>query len=133
MQLCGRSIPLPAGFLLIQVKVQGGRLENSQRMMTKFRSAGLKRRLPVVLALCLSFSANAALAQEAAWQADLRKQLLAEKSCELNYLTVSKTYELLGRTTVEARNHCTDKRAYDAIRSGTDKLFELKSCEVVTC
>ena len=102
-------------------------------MMTRLKSIGAQRGLPVVLALCLSVSASAALAQETAWQADLRKQLLSEKSCELNYLTDTKTYELLGRATVEARAHCMDKRAYDAIRSGNDKLFELKSCEVVTC
>lgn len=101
--------------------------------MMRLKSTGLHRSLPVVIALGLSFSASAAFAQEAAWQADLRKQLMAEKSCELNYLTDTKTYELLGRTTIEARAHCMDKRAYDAIRSGNDKLFELKSCEVVTC
>lgn len=76
---------------------------------------------------------NSAFAQEVGWQADLRKQLLAEKDCELNYLTDSKTYELLGKQTIEVRAHCKDKRAFDAARSGDDKVFELKSCEVVTC
>lgn len=102
-------------------------------MITRLKSVGIHRGLPIALALILSLSASAVPAEEAAWQVDLREQLLAEKSCELNYLTDSKTYELLGKTTVEARAHCKDKRAYDAIRSGNDKSFKLKSCEVVTC
>ena len=110
-----------------------GWFENTQHMMMRPTSAGVQRNLQIAVALCLTFSASAVLAQEAAWQADLREQLLAEKSCELNYLTESKIYELLGKTTIEARAHCKDKRAYDAIRSGDNKLFELKSCEVVTC
>jgi len=118
---------------LIQVNVQRCWRENTQRMMRKFKSARVGRNLSIAFVLCQLVPANAVLAQSAGWEADLREQLLEEKSCELNYLTDSKTYELLGRATVEARAHCKDKRAYDAIRSGNDKLFELKSCEVVTC
>ena len=87
----------------------------------------------VAFALFAAIFAVVAVADTPDWQGDLSRQLLAEKDCELNYLTDIKNFELLGKPTIEARAHCKDKRAFDATRSGNVKQFELRSCQVVTC
>ena len=74
-----------------------------------------------------------AQAQEQPWEAALKQQLVAEKDCELNYLTDIRSFELLGRNTVKARAHCKDKRAFDVTREGDDAVFTFESCEVVAC
>ncbi len=86
----------------------------------------------VLLGVAISLSPSAK-AQEQPWEAALKQQLLAEKDCELNYLTDIRSFELLGRQTVKARAHCMDERAFDVTQEGEDAAFTFESCEVVTC
>jgi hypothetical protein len=75
----------------------------------------------------------AAHAQDYAWEDGLRRQLLSELNCELNYLTDVREFELLGKKSVLVRAHCNDKRAFDASREGGEETFRFRSCEIVTC
>ncbi len=93
-----------------------------------------KYALAAFASMVLLMSATATASSETQqWESDLRKQLLTEENCELNYLTDSRTFELLGKQTVKARAHCMDKRAYDVTRSGDESAFKIESCAVVTC
>ena len=68
-----------------------------------------------------------------AWQLALQNQLLAEKQCNLNYLTNVKVQELGAITSVEARAHCINGQAYDVRSlSGTHK-FDIRECGITIC
>ncbi len=68
-----------------------------------------------------------------AWQLALQSQLLAEKQCNLNYMTNVKVQELGAITSIEGRAHCMNGQAYD-VRSlkGTNK-FDIRECGMTVC
>ena len=87
-----------------------------------------------ILALAIAAASQPLLAEDIpAWQLALQSQLLAEKQCNLNYLTNVKVQELGAITSVEARAHCVNGQAYD-VRSlrGTNK-FDIRECGMTIC
>ena len=90
--------------------------------------------LGALLALAVSGASQPLLAEDTpAWQIALQGQLLAEKQCNLNYLTNVKVQELGAITSVEARAHCINGQAYDVrSMSGTTK-FDIRECGMSVC
>jgi hypothetical protein len=90
--------------------------------------------LGALFALALSAASQPLLAEDMpAWQIALQGQLLAEKQCNLNYLTNVKVQELGAITSVEARAHCINGQAYDVrSMSGTTK-FDIRECGMSVC
>ena len=90
--------------------------------------------LGALFALALSAISQPLLAEDMpAWQIALQGQLLAEKQCNLNYLTNVKVQELGAITSIEARAHCINGQAYDVrSMSGTTK-FDIKECGMSVC
>ncbi len=90
--------------------------------------------LGVLFALALSATGQPLLAEDMpAWQIALQGQLLAEKQCNLNYLTNVKVQELGAITSIEARAHCINGQAYDVrSMSGTTK-FDIRECGMTVC
>lgn len=90
--------------------------------------------LGALFALALSAASQPLLAEDMpAWQIALQGQLLAEKQCNLNYLTNVKVQELGAITSIEARAHCINGQAYDVrSMSGTTK-FDIKECGMSVC
>lgn len=87
-----------------------------------------------VLAFAIAAASQPLLAEDIpAWQLALQGQLLAEKQCNLNYLTNVKVQELGAITSVEARAHCVNGQAYDVrSMSGTNK-FDIRECGITVC
>ena len=67
------------------------------------------------------------------WELNLRDQLLAEKQCNLNYLTGVKIQKLGIIESVEARAHCMNGQAYDVRSLGGVERFEIHSCGMSVC
>ncbi len=90
--------------------------------------------LGALFALALSATSQPLLAEDMpVWQIALQGQLLAEKQCNLNYLTNVKVQELGAITSIEARAHCINGQAYDVrSMSGTTK-FDIKECGMSVC
>lgn len=87
-----------------------------------------------LLAFVITVASQPLLAEDIpAWQLALQNQLLAEKQCNLNYLTNVKVQELGAITSIEARAHCMNGQAYDVRSlSGTNK-FDLRECGITIC
>lgn len=87
-----------------------------------------------MLALAISMASQPLRAEEIpAWQLALQSQLLAEKQCNLNYMTNVKVQELGAITSIEARAHCVNGQAYDVrSMSGTNK-FDIRECGITIC
>ncbi len=87
-----------------------------------------------MLALVISAASQPLSAEEIpAWQLALQGQLLAEKQCNLNYLTNLKVQQLGAITSIEARAHCVNGQAYDVrSMSGTNK-FDIRECGITVC
>jgi hypothetical protein len=87
-----------------------------------------------ILAFAIMAASQTLLAEEIpAWQLALQNQLLAEKQCNLNYMTNVKVQELGAITSIEARAHCVNGQAYDVRSiSGTNK-FDIRECGITVC
>lgn len=87
-----------------------------------------------MLALVVTAASQSGLAEDVpAWRLALQSQLLAEKQCNLNYLTNLKVQELGAITSVEARAHCVNGQAYDVRSlSGTNE-FDIRECGITIC
>lgn len=87
-----------------------------------------------MLVLAISMASQPLRAEEIpAWQLALQSQLLAEKQCNLNYMTNVKVQELGAITSIEARAHCVNGQAYDVrSMSGTNK-FDIRECGMTVC
>lgn len=97
--------------------------------------AGWLKRLVAFLAALLLIKSALPLAaqQEEVWQALLREQLRDEKSCQLNYTTNVRKYDIDGKQGLKARAHCFDKRMYDVTWLPEKQQFEIQSCEPTVC
>jgi hypothetical protein len=87
-----------------------------------------------ILAFAIMAASQTLLAEEIpAWQLALQNQLLAEKQCNMNYMTNVKVQELGAITSIEARAHCVNGQAYDVRSiSGTNK-FDIRECGITVC
>lgn len=87
-----------------------------------------------IFALAITAAIQPLLAEDIpAWQLALQSQLLAEKQCNLNYMTNVKVQELGAITSIEARAHCVNGQAYDVRSlSGTNK-FDIRECGITVC
>ena len=87
-----------------------------------------------ILAFAITSASQPLLAQDVpAWKLALQDQLLAEKQCNLNYLTNVKVQELGAITSVQARAHCVNGQAFDVrSMSGTNK-FDIRECGITIC
>lgn len=90
--------------------------------------------IAAMIALLVSATSQPVLADEIpAWQLALQGQLLAEKQCNLNYLTNLKVQQLGAITSIEARAHCVNGQAFDVrSMSGTNK-FDIRECGITVC
>ena len=68
-----------------------------------------------------------------AWQLALQAQLLAEKQCNLNYMTNVKVQELGAVTSIEARAHCMNGQAYDVRSMKGSNKFDIRECGITSC
>ncbi len=68
-----------------------------------------------------------------AWQLALQAQLLAEKQCNLNYMTNVKVQELGAITSIEARAHCMNGQAYDVRSMEGSNKFDIRECGITIC
>lgn len=67
------------------------------------------------------------------WQVALQAQLLAEKQCNLNYMTNVKVQDLGAITSIEARAHCMNGQAYDVRSLKGSNKFDIRECGNTVC
>ena len=90
--------------------------------------------LGALFALALSAASQPLLAEDMpAWQIALQGQLLAEKQCNLNYLTNVKVQQLGAITSIEARAHCINGQAYDVRSMSGTTRFDIRECGMTVC
>lgn len=87
-----------------------------------------------VIAMTISMASLPLRAEEIpAWQLALQSQLLAEKQCNLNYMTNVKVQELGAITSIEARAHCVNGQAYDVRSMSGTNIFDIRECGITVC
>ena len=67
------------------------------------------------------------------WEKALQVQLMRQEQCQLTYLTNVKTFEQMGYTSVEARAHCADGRAFDIDNREDPEKFNIHACGPTVC
>lgn len=92
------------------------------------------RRVGAALVLILAVSVPLLPSSAAEiWKDLLKQQLWDENSCELNYLTNERWFELQGKATVMARAHCKDERQFDVEWREKKQNFAIRLCEPTAC
>jgi len=86
-----------------------------------------------MLGLILAGLAMTQAASAEIWKDILKQQLWDEKSCELNYLTNERWFELQGKSSVMARAHCKDNRQFDVEWQEEKQNFAVRLCEPASC
>ena len=66
---------------------------------------------------------------QAAWQDELRQQILSDHACEVSFLSQVVDRTVDGRRIIMAKVHCEDRRTFDAYRGDSRERFEIKACE----
>lgn len=67
---------------------------------------------------------------QADWPDDLTAEIQDLHNCEVAFLSQVIEREVKGEQLVMAKVHCTDGRAFDAVRVSEYDLFEFKECTV---
>ena len=68
-----------------------------------------------------------------AWRLALQAQLLAERQCNLNYMTNLKVQELGAITSIQGRAHCMNGEAYDVRSMEGGNQFDIRECGITIC
>lgn len=92
----------------------------------------MKRKVKTVVVTGMALMLSVAIVSDD-WREEVRQRLLKEHSCELNYITGIRSFELLGNKTVTFRAHCTDERSFDVTRAEGSSDFEIRACGNVEC
>lgn len=106
-------------------------------MTDKYRNfgerLGLAQRHLRRISLGIAFALLILPVSAADWRQELQDQLLQDKNCAVEFYTDIRERMVEGALIVIARAHCTDKRAFDATRTGLDKPFRLIKCQPAAC
>ena len=64
------------------------------------------------------------------WKAELTRQMQEEHACKVEYLSHVVERRRGDKTSVQAKVHCEDQRAFDVARERPLQRFTVRKCEV---
>jgi protein gp37 len=92
-----------------------------------------RRSVQALLIMIAASSVAAAQSADPNWLDDLTDQIARAEQCEVAFFLNTHEYQLGGRWVFEARVQCVDGRQFDASRSGPEKQFSIRACEIAVC